>query len=303
MNGFCQWLSGLLSRMLDPAERTAVEGDLIESGESGPEALRDVLGILIRRQLAAWKSWQPWLALLGVAVISGLVLSAAAFNLRVGIDHRMLRYLMGGPYSHPDLAAGREIEYLVCLTLAFFAWTWTSGFVLATLSRRAFWITGLTFYVVVLTSFLARLLIAGAIKTESPIIGDRVYPLWLVFVAFLLPLSPSKLLFVIAFFWGARTGLRNRALNLWRAVTQLAAVAITTALVVWTGGWYEQTHSLIVPWIGTSPKSWSGGIWHEGLFWTRLLPLLLVSWPAGYLLAASRNQRIRHGFHGRDMNL
>ena len=288
MNGICWRLAAMLSRILDSSERTAVMGDLIESGEDGSQALRDVSGLAIRRQLALWTNWQPWLALFGVACVSGAVLSATAFNLRVGIDHRLLRYYFdSGTYLHPDLAAAREVEYMLCLTVAFFAWTWTSGFALARLSRPALWLTGLTLYVVVMTSFLARLLIAGSISTETPIIGHRVYPIWLVFMVFLLPLGASKLLFVIALLWGARRGLSNRALDVWLAVTLFAAVVLATALVLWTGGWYQHTHSLILPWIGTSRESWKGGVWHEGPFWTRLLPILLVSWPAAYMFINS----------------
>jgi hypothetical protein len=49
------------SRMLLPAEREAVLGDLIEAGESGGAALLGVLGLLARWQAEAWKDWRPWL--------------------------------------------------------------------------------------------------------------------------------------------------------------------------------------------------------------------------------------------------
>jgi hypothetical protein len=292
MNRICWWLAAVISGLLDPDERNAVHGDLIESGEDGAKALHDMFGLVVRRQLALWKNWQPWLALLGVAGISAVVLSATAFNLRVGIDHRLLRYLRSGIYyDESGITVRQEVVFMICLSIAFFAWTWTSGFVLATLSRRAVWLTGLMFYVVVLSSFLARLVVAGAVGADRPIVGDRPYPIPVVFLAFLIPFTPSKLLFLLAFVWGARNGLRKRALALGPAAGWALFVVIATALVMWTGGWYEETHSLIVPWVATSPEAWSRGVWHAGPWPTRLFPLLLVSWPVGYMLAISWRRR------------
>lgn len=50
MNRICHRLIGFLSRGLEPAEREAVLGDLAESTASGAEKLRDVLGLVVRRQ-------------------------------------------------------------------------------------------------------------------------------------------------------------------------------------------------------------------------------------------------------------
>src|SRR5258708_17255978 len=50
-----------------------------------------------------------------------------------------------------------------------------------------------------------------------------------------------------------------------------AVIAILTSLVTWTGGWYETAHEI-----------WSQGVWRGVPWQTRLLPLALVSWPAGY---------------------
>jgi hypothetical protein len=297
MNRFCWRLAGFASRLLEPDERNAVQGDLIESGANGADALRDIIGLVTRRQLALWKGWQPWLALLGVDFISAVVLSAAAFNLRVGIDHRLLRYLKSGTYyDESGITVHQEIIFMLCLAAAFLAWTWTSGFVLARLSHRSLWLTGLTFYVVVLNCFLARLVATGAIDARYPIVGDRPYPLPLVFLAFLLPFTPSKLLFLFAFISGAHTGLRKCALRLRTAAAWAIFVIVATALVMWSGEWFRETHSLIVPWIGTSPASWTGGVWHAGPWPTRLWPLLLASWPVVYMLVTSwrcRNESAR----------
>jgi hypothetical protein len=50
MTRTCWWLVDIASRMLEPDERDAVRGDLAESGVTGGYALRDLLGLLARRQ-------------------------------------------------------------------------------------------------------------------------------------------------------------------------------------------------------------------------------------------------------------
>ena len=75
MNRICWWLVDVVSRMLEPGERDVVRGDFAESGESGGRALRDVLGLVVRRQAALWKDWRPWLALVGLIVPLAMLLS------------------------------------------------------------------------------------------------------------------------------------------------------------------------------------------------------------------------------------
>src|SRR5215217_5061905 len=69
------WSVDVLSRLLEADERDAVRGDLMESGASAGRALRDVLGLILRRQATLWMDWRPWLALLGVAAGIGVLLS------------------------------------------------------------------------------------------------------------------------------------------------------------------------------------------------------------------------------------
>ena len=53
------WLVRLTARALAPGECEIVLGDLAECGSSGPRALFDVLGLVVRRQLLIWTSWRP----------------------------------------------------------------------------------------------------------------------------------------------------------------------------------------------------------------------------------------------------
>ncbi len=61
MKRLCWWLTDLVSKTLESHEREAVQGDLPESGETGTQALLDVLGLTFRRQSALWMNWPPWL--------------------------------------------------------------------------------------------------------------------------------------------------------------------------------------------------------------------------------------------------
>jgi hypothetical protein len=64
VSSFCWWLADRVSLLLSMDERDAVRGDLAESGEDGREALRELLGLVARRQAAGWKNWRQWCVLL-----------------------------------------------------------------------------------------------------------------------------------------------------------------------------------------------------------------------------------------------
>src|ERR1700721_2634919 len=51
MNRPAWWLVEIVSRLLAPDEREAVNGDFAESGESGAQALLGALGLVARRQI------------------------------------------------------------------------------------------------------------------------------------------------------------------------------------------------------------------------------------------------------------
>jgi hypothetical protein len=135
MNRICWWLANLFSRSLDRGEREAVTGDLFESGESGLQALRDVVGLVVRRQTEIWSNWRPWMTVTCVLLPLGVVLSIVSRNL-VGMssvygwlylhnwDWRLLHnrgfwYVLGD--SLRSLFAG-------CLRVA--CLSWSAGFLL-----------------------------------------------------------------------------------------------------------------------------------------------------------------------------
>jgi hypothetical protein len=66
------WFLRLLARALEPVEREVVLGDLAESSGTNCSAIRDLLGLIIRRQAGLWSVWRPWIALLGVSGVAGV---------------------------------------------------------------------------------------------------------------------------------------------------------------------------------------------------------------------------------------
>jgi hypothetical protein len=84
MTRVCWQLVEILSLMLHPDERQVVRGDLVESGATGNQALRDVLGLVVRRQATLWMHWRPWLTLASLVVPLGMLLSVVSRSTAAG---------------------------------------------------------------------------------------------------------------------------------------------------------------------------------------------------------------------------
>jgi hypothetical protein len=269
---FCWRLVDILSGILDADERQAVRGDLAESGESVVRATGDVLSLIVRRQIGLWKEWQPWLALLGVACLAGLLLSRIAFRFNVDLGQQLMAYYNGVHFG-TLLTPQQDMAWLLCLAIALLLWSWTCGFVLGSLSGRAVWLTWSVFYLMVLDSALVRFILSGNI-----ILGDP-QPLRLLMAA-TLPLNPASFLFSLSALWGTFVGVRRQVLPGRAAYVMASAITVFTILVTWMSGWYETAHEV-----------WSGGAWHGDSWTARLLPFALVSWPVAYLLATADRQQ------------
>jgi hypothetical protein len=271
------WLLSVLASALEPAEHEVVLGDVAESGGGIGAAVRDLLGLIVRRQAGLWMVWRPWLALIGISGLAGIPLSRIAFRLNVDLGQQLMAYQKFGVHFETGLTVRKDLEYLLCLASALLLWSWMCGFVLGSLSGRAVWLTWSVFYLVSLDSAWARFVLFGNLVLRDP------QPLRLL-MAVTLPLSIAGLLFSIPALFGAVLGVRRRILPLRHAYLLGAAVAILTILTIWMSGWYENAHVV-----------WSGGAWPPVSWQTRLLPFLLVSWPAVYLVATAYRQEQEKG--------
>jgi hypothetical protein len=119
--------------LLGPEEREVVLGDLAEAGARSWRGAFDVLGLILRRQVSAWREWRPWAAAFGLAMPGSFFLMGASVSVSAGVA----MWLSGAA-----LSAERSLT-LACEIALLVAWSWTSGFVVGSLSRRTLWLSAL----------------------------------------------------------------------------------------------------------------------------------------------------------------
>jgi hypothetical protein len=296
INWFLWWLVNSLAQMLESGEREAVCGDLAESGESGGQALRHVVGLVFRRQVSIWTGWRPWLTLVGLVVPLGLLLSVVsrrmAGNSAVYIWmyannlDRSLLVLRGFWYELADTAA--EI-FKMYLALA--CWSWTSGFVLGSASRgirvtRLLFCLMLAFGVLLgaplyVAYFDHLLLTRFPVFAHQPQQRDPVNAL--TFYRVMFPLIVQAVLVLLPAMWGMREGARAVKLRIWlRTILWTAAIASLVAVVI-------QNPDL---WMFMRLYWRAGTAWHG---WQGDLLQLCAYWPLVFMLAVAITRRLRGG--------
>jgi hypothetical protein len=147
-------LADLAAQCLEPHERDAVRGDLIETAATGRQALWQILGLVARRQAAHWAEWHPWFALLAVVLPLGILMSHASRWWADSSAMDIALYVRIWEWSYLTYPGWRRdvFEILWSLVLngaALSAWSWTCGYLLASLSRRTVWVTAIVFALVV----------------------------------------------------------------------------------------------------------------------------------------------------------
>jgi hypothetical protein len=275
MTRICWWLVDVVSRLLETDEREAVRGDFAEVGETGGLALRDLVGLVVRRQTALWAHWRPWLALVGLVAPLGLLLSVVARQWAEGSATYAWLYVnnwtwayLGSPGARQDLAHYSTGFFVDYLTLC--CWSWTSGFVLGSLSRRTLWVNGSVFCLVLFGELVA---VRPHHNPFNPVFS-------LTFYSVVFPLILRIVLVLLPALWGMRKGFRLATLPLRQAV--FWAVAVTTLTV-------------------SAARALQGAVifgWQlhlRGSLLLRLLPLAMVL-PAAYIVASASWRRWR----GRD---
>jgi hypothetical protein len=259
MNRICWWLVDILSRTLDPGEHDAVHGDFAESGESAEQALRDLVGLVARRQAALWKDWRPWVAPVGLiapVLCGGLGIAWISLQFRT-------TWAFGVRYE-AGLTLTDDALRMVCFSILAIAWAWSGGFAFGSLSRRTAWVhPGLLGLLLWICIAMLRALLSGQLR------------------GILFWLLPLAVLFPIPFLWGVRRGTRGGAFAIGRAVWLAAAIAILTLIVQVEGS----RESLAF-------AAWStGGAVDGRLVWTpRLLPFAAILWQFGFIFVTIRRR-------------
>ena len=185
----CRQLVDAFSRMLTPDERDAVLGDLAERGANGGQALRDVLGLVLRRQAALWKHWRPWAALVGLALPLSVPLSiysrrvADAGALYIWLyannwDWSLLRIHAFWPYAPAYIARVLLSNFTLPFLLSFVTlpcWSWNIGLALGNCSRRAIPVTGSLFCLMLLAELAGMSRIFDALGRPPEFASSRDY--------------------------------------------------------------------------------------------------------------------------------
>jgi hypothetical protein len=198
------WLVDTLSRLLEPGERDAVRGDLAESGETAGQALRDVFGLVARRQAVLWKDWRLWLALLVVpfglplGLISARTADHSVIYIWLYANNWDWAFLANSGFRHDlvHFGAGILMSYVTLL-----CWSWTSGFLLGSLSRGAIQVNGALFCIVLLSAEPA-----GAPHARNFGLNAAVFAV--TFYRMIFPLIVQAALVLLPSLWGMRQGLR-----------------------------------------------------------------------------------------------
>ena len=196
------------ARLLERDECEAVLGDLQETGENAWNGLLEIAGLVVRRRLALWKDWRPWLASFGLALPFSLLLMG--FSLTVSQTYQHL--IDATIFNASGLRMGPGFLLLLCNVLLLIAWSWTGGYVMGSLSRR-------TIKVSVALACAPCVFCLARFRVES--------------------LSRfCLLLFILPAIWGVMRGLRIAHIRLGAAFALAIAITLLT-LPTWTrpGAW------------------------------------------------------------------
>ena len=190
------------------------------------------MGLVVRRQMALWWDWRPWVALLGIVVPLGLLLSHAARAWADTHSVYVFLYLDNWTWLFLEIPGARRDLFLLAGraalgALALAGVSWASGFVLGALSRRTAWVTLLLFAFAVLLGTAGTTTMTRA---NSFLNGLNGGVLAMPFYAVVFPRLARAILVIVPAWLGLRRSLQGRPL----ALLPLMAGAVTIAwLTIW----------------------------------------------------------------------
>lgn len=292
------WLIDAVSRMLEPDEREVVLGDVAETRATSTRALRDVLGLVIRRQAILWAGWRPWLTLLGLILPLGMLLSIVSRSTSdIGAIYVWLyaNNWDGALMTNPGFwrLFAETIAHLSLWFLTLVCFSWSTGFVLGAVSRSMLQINRVLLFLMLMfgelvgapryfaycQEYLHRTLGVPALRDYNAAVFD------LTFYRVMFPLIVQGCVVALPALWGMRQGTRVTNLRLsFRAVLWFAAVATLAAMLL-------QERRL---WLFVN-RDIANAYFHPGpgMGWVLRLLQLVVFWPVLYL-ASNVIGRHRH---------
>jgi hypothetical protein len=123
-------LESLAKALLEPGEREAVLGDLLEMNTNTFRAVRELCGLFARRQLALWTDWRPWLAGPALALPSSFLL----MGLSLGVSQQVIQAASSGISRSLHWSLLSQIALLI-------GFSFSAGFAVSWLSRRTLWVS------------------------------------------------------------------------------------------------------------------------------------------------------------------
>jgi hypothetical protein len=286
------WLADSFSRLLEPGERDAAFGDFAESGETGIQALCDVLGLVARRQTLLWMRWQSWLIFAAVILPLAMLLSVVSRSTSNVSAIYLWMYANNWGWEltkYPGFwrVMGESAESVALWYLTLACCAWTCGFVLGSVSRGMGRIDGV---VLCLTLLFGELF--GAPRYFS-LVEDRLHRVVSVpalpdgnavvfavmFYRVMLPLIVQAVLVAIPALWGMRQADNATKLAPWlRIIMWAAAVATLTGMVIGEREFWV----FLGPGVLARTWIWLGQLTH--ILW------FVVFWPIAYLAANAIGQ-------------
>jgi hypothetical protein len=250
------------AQLLDGEEREAVLGDLHELGIGQGRAVFEILGLVMRRQAAAWADWRPWFRLIGLILPLALLVSIVA---RQSTGESSVYVWMYANNLDLDLLRNRGFWYELAHCLPFvlnmflklFCCSWIAGFVIGCVSMNRPRLN---------RAMLLLTLVAGVFfgapaylnwrwhlfsrATHLAALPDAHAPLAAnLFYRVIFPGILALLLVIVPGWWGHREGLKTRYFRraLFVAVWILSIAAIAEMLLQNAPLWLlSPSHSLIV---------------------------------------------------------
>jgi hypothetical protein len=278
----------VLLRMVDSTEREVVEGDLTELRLSQPRAIRELVGLLVRRQIAAWLDWRPWAAVVLFVVPLGMVISLVArhwANITAiyawfYVDNWTPTYL-ASPGARGDILHATMELFVRCVALVL--WAWTIGFAVASLSRRTTWLMCALFGFVLFAGTVGSTTVGVRNPANAAVFSQTLYRVGFPFV------------FRIVLVWlPALHGMRKAAGESTLTWVHAAALAVTVTLVTAVvargtpnaltfGWWRSSADAPMFPAVFELRRSWQ----------LKLLPFAMAL-PATYLFSTASWRCWRH---------
>jgi hypothetical protein len=133
MNASTWPLVELGARLLDREEREVVLGDLLETDETSWRGLLDVLSLVVRRQAGLWRDHRPWVAGFAVALPTSYLLMMASFSVTCTYQRLVNHRVFVGPTGHEGF------PLLLCHMFLLVGWSWSTGYLVGSVSRRTLW--------------------------------------------------------------------------------------------------------------------------------------------------------------------